>query len=126
MQKLIVGLVIVVVVMGAFVVGQKWRTGQSQPRTLKEGESAQITLRGTLVPGPQFDPVGLYLVGPDWQIGVDVSALKAEEANPYINKTVRISGTQRFQQYFPKYQLSLDNPEISSMDVLFATQISPN
>lgn len=126
MSKLIVGLVVVVVVMGAFVVGQKWRAGQSRPQTLKEGESAQIILRGTLVPGPQFDPVGLYLVGKDWQIGVDVSALKAEEANKYIGKTVRISGTQRYQQYFPKYQLTVDNPEIITMDVLFATQISAN
>ena len=124
MQKLILGLVMVVVVMGAFVVGQKWRAGQSQPQTLKEGETAEITLRGTLFQSQPFSPVGFFLTGKDWQIGVDISGLSAGEVNKYIGKTVRVSGTQRNQQYFPKYQLKLDNPEIEAMDVLFAKSMS--
>ncbi len=124
MQRLVMAVAVIAVVMGAFLVGQKLWSGSSKPKTLKVGQSAEVTLRGTLVQNLPTAAAGYSLIGPDWQVLVDVAGLPPDAAAKYVGQTVRISGTQRHEVYFPKYQLKSAHPDTIDTDMLFAKSIS--
>lgn len=130
MQKLLVGVGLIIVVMVAFIVGTGWYRGQSKPKDLKLGQAASVRLRGVLLEttnnSESISFTQYYLSGNNWRIPVDMSALSLEEvgkAPSYVGKTVIVSGNQKREVFIGRTQLA-DSPPVVETDVLFATSLT--